>query len=109
MVSVSLLIVYIFFFFFLYPFCPIPRLPLLLRITIYSRQVALEASYLGQLDSQYLYLLGSLGGPAIPPGTGCLNQLNHSHVSEIWNLDIIKHNHLQMKATYINKYAKYLL
>jgi hypothetical protein len=35
-----------FFFFFLYPFCPlerwgvcpIPRLPLLLRITIYSRQ-----------------------------------------------------------------------
>jgi hypothetical protein len=53
---------------------PIPRLPLLLRIIIYSRQVisrALEARYLGQLDSQYLYPLGSPGGPAIPPGTGC--------------------------------------
>jgi hypothetical protein len=52
----------------------IPRLPLLLRITIYSRQVislALEARYLGQLDSQYLYPLGSSDGPAIPPGTGC--------------------------------------
>jgi hypothetical protein len=52
----------------------IPRLPLLLRITIYSRQVislAPEARYLGQLESQYLYPLGSLGGPAIPPGTGC--------------------------------------
>jgi hypothetical protein len=37
--------------------CPIPRLPLLLRITIYCRQVislTLEARYLGQLDSQYL-------------------------------------------------------
>jgi hypothetical protein len=52
----------------------IPRLPLLLRITIYSGQVislALEARYLGQLDSQYLHPLGSPGGPAIPPGTGC--------------------------------------
>jgi hypothetical protein len=40
----------------------LPRLPLLLRITIYSRQMislALEARYLGQLDSQYLYPLGS--------------------------------------------------
>jgi hypothetical protein len=55
--------------------CPISRLPLLLRITIYSRQVislALEARCLGQLVSQYLYPLGSPGGPAIiPPGTGC--------------------------------------
>jgi hypothetical protein len=55
--------------------CPIPRLVLLLRITAYSRQVislALEARYLEQLDSQYLYPLGSPGGPAIPPRTGCL-------------------------------------
>jgi hypothetical protein len=53
---------------------PIPRLPLLLRVTVYSRQVislALETLYLRQLDSQYLYPLGSPGGPAIPPGTGC--------------------------------------
>jgi hypothetical protein len=53
---------------------PRPRLPLLLRITVYSRQVislALKTRYLGQLDSQYLYPLGSPGGPAIPPGTGC--------------------------------------
>jgi hypothetical protein len=53
---------------------PHPRLPLLLRITIYSRQVislALEACYLGQLDFQYLYPFRSPGGPAIPPGTGC--------------------------------------
>jgi hypothetical protein len=38
----------------------IPRHPLLLRITIYSRQVislAPEARYFGQLDSQYLYPL----------------------------------------------------
>jgi hypothetical protein len=28
-------------------------------------------SYLGQLDSQYLYPLRSLDGLAIPPGTGC--------------------------------------
>jgi hypothetical protein len=52
---------------------PILRLPLILRITIYSRQVislALEARYLGQLDSQYLYPLGSPAGPAIPPGSG---------------------------------------
>jgi hypothetical protein len=45
-------------------------LPLLLRITIYSRQVislALEARYLRQLDSQYLYPLGNTGGPAKPP------------------------------------------
>jgi hypothetical protein len=52
----------------------IPRPPLLLRITVYSRQVislALEARYLGQLDSKYLYPLGSPGGPAIPPATGC--------------------------------------
>jgi hypothetical protein len=77
---------FFFFFFFLYPFCPLqrwggggcfglfPRLPLLHRITIYSRQVislALGAHYLGQLDSQYLYPLGSPGGPAIPLGTGC--------------------------------------
>jgi hypothetical protein len=51
----------------------IPRLPLLLRITIYSRQVislGLEARYLGQPASQYLYPLGSSGGPAIPLGTG---------------------------------------
>jgi hypothetical protein len=51
-----------------------PRLLLLPRIIIYSRQVislALEAHYLGQLDSQYLYPFGSHGGPAIPPGTGC--------------------------------------
>jgi hypothetical protein len=44
------------------------------RFTIYSRQVislALEARYLGQLDSQHLYPLGSPAGPAIPPGTGC--------------------------------------
>jgi hypothetical protein len=27
---------------------------------------ALEARYLGQLESQYLYPLGSPGGPAIP-------------------------------------------
>jgi hypothetical protein len=50
------------------------RLPLLLRITIYSRQVislALEARYLEQLDSQYLYPLGSPGDPAVPPGIGC--------------------------------------
>jgi hypothetical protein len=49
------------------------RLPLLLRITIYSRQVislALEAHYLRQLDSQYLYPLGSLGDPAIPQALG---------------------------------------
>jgi hypothetical protein len=42
--------------------CLIPRLPLLLRITVYSRQVislALDARYLGQLDSQYLYPLGT--------------------------------------------------
>jgi hypothetical protein len=53
---------------------PRPRLPLLLRITVHSRQVislALETRYLGQLDSQYLYPLGSPGGPAIPPGTEC--------------------------------------
>jgi hypothetical protein len=54
--------------------CLIPRLPLHLRITVYSRQVislALEARYLRQMDSQYLYPLGSPDGPAIPPGTGC--------------------------------------
>jgi hypothetical protein len=54
--------------------CLVPRLPLLLRITVYSKQVislALEARYLGQLDSQYLYPLGSPDGPAIPPDTGC--------------------------------------
>jgi hypothetical protein len=76
-------LVYHFFFFILYPFWPLerwgggsprPRIPLHIRITIYSRQVislALQARYLGQLDSQYLYPLGSPGGPAIPPGTGC--------------------------------------
>jgi hypothetical protein len=32
--------------------------------------LALEARYLGQLDSQYLYPLGSPGGPAVPPDTG---------------------------------------
>jgi len=35
----------------------------------------LGPSYLGQLDSQYLYPLGSPGGPAILPGTGCSFQL----------------------------------
>jgi hypothetical protein len=51
----------------------IPRLSLLLRITVYSRQVislALGARYLGQLDSKYLYPLRNPGGPAIPLGTG---------------------------------------
>jgi hypothetical protein len=31
----------------------------------------LESLYTPELDSQYLYHLGSPGGPAIPPDTGC--------------------------------------
>jgi hypothetical protein len=47
-----------------------PRFPLVLRITIYSKQLislALEARYFGQLASQYLYPLESPGGPANTP------------------------------------------
>jgi hypothetical protein len=69
-----------FFFFFLYPFCPLerwgglprlfPRLPLFLRITIYSRQVislALEVRYLGQLDSPIFTSPREPGWPSYTP------------------------------------------